>query len=119
MLYDGEDDEVLKIAQNIVLKLQKPYRMGKAGDLDKKSKDFFLKMQQNYKNLLDFATNNYSDHSKVIICDRDWMITTSFNWTSFKGDINREKRGERGSYINDKNEINAIVREYTVSELKN
>ena len=25
MLYDGEDDEVLKIAQNIVLKLQKPY----------------------------------------------------------------------------------------------
>ena len=33
------------------------------------------------------------------------MITTSFNWTSFKGDENREERKERGSFINDKGEI--------------
>ncbi|MDD3603444.1 MAG: phospholipase D-like domain-containing protein [Sulfurovum sp.] len=94
------------------VKIRFSYGMGKADDLDKESKDFFLKMQQNYKNLLHFATNSHSDHSKVIICDRDWMITTSFNWTSFKGDINREKRGERGSFINDKNAINTVLKEY-------
>ncbi len=82
------------------------YGMGKKDDLDKKSKQFFIDMQKNYPNLLKFSTNNdINDHSKIIICDRDWMITTSFNWTSFKGDENREERKERGSFINDKGEI--------------
>ena len=82
------------------------YGMGKKDDLDKKSKQFFIDMQKKYPNLLKFSTNNdINDHSKIIICDRDWMITTSFNWTSFKGDENREERKERGSFINDKGEI--------------
>lgn len=82
------------------------YGMGKKDDLDKKSKEFFIDMQKKYSNLLKFSTNNdINDHSKIIICDRDWMVTTSFNWTSFKGDENREERKERGSFINDKGEI--------------
>lgn len=82
------------------------YGMGKKDDLDKKSKQFFIDMQKKHPNLLKFSTNNdINDHSKIIICDRDWMITTSFNWTSFKGDENREERKERGSFINDKGEI--------------
>ncbi len=89
------------------------YGMGKKDDLDKKSKEFFIDMQKKYPSLLKFSTNNdINDHSKIIICDRDWMITTSFNWTSFKGDQSREERKERGSFINDRNEIEKTTRDY-------
>ncbi|MFA9372984.1 MAG: phospholipase D-like domain-containing protein, partial [Poseidonibacter sp.] len=89
------------------------YGMGKKDDLDKKSKEFFIDMQKKYPNLLKFSTNNdINDHSKIIICDRDWMVTTSFNWTSFKGDENREERKERGSFINDRSEVLKIIEVY-------
>jgi hypothetical protein len=89
------------------------YGMGKKDDLDKKSKQFFIDMQKNYPNLLKFSTNNdINDHSKIIICDRDWMVTTSFNWTSFKGDENREERKERGSFINDRIEVLKTIEVY-------
>jgi hypothetical protein len=89
------------------------YGMGKKDDLDKKSKEFFIDMQKEYPNLLKFSTNNdINDHSKIIICDRDWMVTTSFNWTSFKGDENREERKERGSFINDRSEIRKTIEIY-------
>ena len=89
------------------------YGMGKKDDLDKKSKEFFIAMQKKYPNLLKFSTNNdINDHSKIIICDRDWMVTTSFNWTSFKGDKNREERKERGSFINDRSEVLKTIKVY-------
>ena len=89
------------------------YGMGKKDDLDKKSKEFFIAMQKKYPNLLKFSTNNdINDHSKIIICDRDWMITTSFNWTSFKGDESREERKERGSFINDRSEVIKTIEVY-------
>ena len=89
------------------------YGMGKKSDIDTKSKDFFLDMQKKYPNLLKFSTNNdINDHSKIIICDRDWMVTTSFNWTSFKGDKNREERKERGSFINDRSEVLKTIKVY-------
>jgi hypothetical protein len=89
------------------------YGMGKKDDLDKQSKDFFIDMQTKYPKLLKFSTNNdINDHSKIIICDRDWMVTTSFNWTSFKGDENREERKERGSFINDRSEVIKTVKVY-------
>ena len=89
------------------------YGMGKKDDLDKKSKQFFIDMQKKHPNLLKFSTNNdINDHSKIIICDRDWMITTSFNWTSFKGDENREERKERGSFINDRIEVLKTIEVY-------
>jgi phosphatidylserine/phosphatidylglycerophosphate/cardiolipin synthase-like enzyme len=89
------------------------YGMGKKDDLDKKSKEFFIDMQKEYPNLLKFSTNNdINDHSKIIICDRDWMVTTSFNWTSFKGDENREERKERGSFINDRSEVLKTIKVY-------
>ena len=89
------------------------YGMGKKDDLDKKSKQFFIDMQKKHPNLLKFSTNNdINDHSKIIICDRDWMVTTSFNWTSFKGDENREERKERGSFINDRIEVLKTIEVY-------
>jgi hypothetical protein len=41
------------------------------------------------------------------------MITTSFNWTSFKGDESMgDRRGERGSFINNRNEIYKVLKDY-------
>jgi hypothetical protein len=38
-------------------------------------------------------------HAKVLICDTRFLIVTSFNWLSFKGDPNRTFRDERGTYV--------------------
>lgn len=38
-------------------------------------------------------------HAKVLICDRRFLIVTSFNWLSFKGDPRRTFRDERGTYL--------------------
>jgi len=90
------------------------YGMGKTSDLDHKSKDFFKKLKLTYSNQLSYSTNNdISDHSKIVICDREWLVTTSFNWTSFKGDKTRAERKERGSFINDKNEILKVIKDYS------
>jgi len=89
------------------------YGMGQNKDIDNKSKNFLEDMNQAYPELLSFSTTNQHDHSKIIICDRDWMITTSFNWTSFKGDENMgNRRGERGSFINNRDEIEKIINDY-------
>lgn len=38
-------------------------------------------------------------HAKVLICDRRFMVVTSFNWLSFKGDPKRTFRDERGLLV--------------------
>jgi hypothetical protein len=38
-------------------------------------------------------------HAKVLICDRRFVIATSFNWLSFRGDPNRTFRDERGYFV--------------------
>jgi len=89
------------------------YGMGKSSDLDTKSKNFFKQLQKEYDSQFKYSTNNnINDHSKRIVCDREWIITTSFNWTSFKGDKNRENRIEAGSFINDKKEIVKAIKIY-------
>ncbi|MFW2552805.1 hypothetical protein [Aliarcobacter butzleri] len=93
------------------------YGMGKREDLDLKSKKFFDEMRSKYNNLLVYTTRNEKDHSKILICDRDWMITTSFNWTSFKGDKNREERKEKGTFLNDRSEILKNIEEYSSEPL--
>ncbi|KJS41169.1 MAG: hypothetical protein VR70_05315 [Rhodospirillaceae bacterium BRH_c57] len=38
-------------------------------------------------------------HEKVLIKDNDFVVTTSFNWLSFRGDPARTVRYERGVYV--------------------
>lgn len=38
-------------------------------------------------------------HSKVLVVDEKFVVVTSFNWLSFKGDRNRAFRDERGLYV--------------------
>ena len=44
-------------------------------------------------------------HEKVLIKDDDYMVITSFNWLSFKGDPQKSFRQETGYYITSKDAI--------------
>ncbi len=51
-------------------------------------------------------------HSKVLICDQEFMVLTSFNWLSFAGDPLRGTRFEDGMLTRDKNAIAEKTREW-------
>jgi hypothetical protein len=52
-------------------------------------------------------------HAKVLICDSRFMIVTSFNWLSFKGDPKRTFRDERGIYIEVPEQIESQFKEWS------
>ncbi len=52
-------------------------------------------------------------HSKVLICDHEFMVLTSFNWLSFAGDPMRGARIEDGMLTRDKNAIAEKIQEWT------
>lgn len=45
-------------------------------------------------------------HAKVLICDRRFIVVTSFNWLSFKGDPKRTFRDERGTMVAIEDHVN-------------
>lgn len=45
-------------------------------------------------------------HAKVLICDRRFVVVTSFNWLSFKGDPKRTFRDERGTMVTLQHHVN-------------
>ncbi len=47
-------------------------------------------------------------HEKVLIKDNEYMVITSFNWLSFKGDPNKGFRQETGYYTESKEAINQM-----------
>lgn len=53
-------------------------------------------------------------HAKILIKDSDWLVTTSFNWLSFKGDPKRTFREEWGTKV----AIPRQVEEYSEKLLK-
>jgi hypothetical protein len=47
-----------------------------------------------------FRLREFGDtHAKVLLCDRDFVVVTSFNWLSFRGDPSRGFRDEQGTLI--------------------
>lgn len=70
------------------------------GPDDSGSDDFALRKLNNlaarYDNLRVVRLQN--THAKILIFDDLW-ITTSFNWLSFKGDLNRTYRMEEGTLV--------------------
>jgi phosphatidylserine/phosphatidylglycerophosphate/cardiolipin synthase-like enzyme len=82
-------------------------------DIDRSIKFRFEKFLKEYKDYFYLkATNNM--HSKVLICDEVFAVTTSFNWLSFKGDKNRPVRDETGTYSEDID----YIKELTSDRLK-
>lgn len=81
------------------------------GISEKEDNDKWILNQLNYiqskkpygKNLLLIRLSN--THEKVLIKDNEYMVITSFNWLSFKGDPNRGFRQETGYYTESKEAI--------------
>ena len=74
-------------------------RFDKAG-IDNEFKNSFGNLDKNCFRLI-----NTDDHSKILICDEDFMIMGSFNWLSFGGGNEKDARGETSSINMNKAEI--------------
>ena len=63
-------------------------------NIDSQSQEYFNILQKQYADLFHLKEDN--DHSKIVICDEEFMILGSFNWLSFGGNADRdgESRGE-------------------------
>ena len=79
------------------------------GIADQKDKDseYAVKLLRDIQNKGNYGRNLYivklgNTHEKVLICDDKFMVTTSFNWLSFKGDPKRGFRQETGIYLENK-----------------
>jgi len=73
-------------------------------DIDQKTEKYFSQLKKQYKEYF-FIKETKGNHAKVIICDEKFMVVTSFNWLSFKGDKSRPLRTEYGTILKNKEEI--------------
>ena len=81
-------------------------RFDKAG-IDEASKKFFSSLDKQL-----FRAIETNDHSKVVICDEDFMIMGSFNWLSFGGGNEKDARGETSSINMNKGEIKKQIEKF-------
>lgn len=86
------------------------YGIGKEAEEDMsrsdiQAKDTLQELAHKYDN---FSFKRLGDtHAKVLISDTNFVVITSFNWLSFKGDTNRTFRDERGVWVSIPQVINA------------
>jgi hypothetical protein len=73
-------------------------------DIDQKTEKYFSQLKKRYKERL-LIKETKGNHAKVIICDDKFMVVTSFNWLSFKGDKSRPLRTEYGTILKNQEEI--------------
>lgn len=81
-------------------------RFDKAG-IDNESKSFFGNLDKDFFRLI-----KTDDHSKIVICDEDFMIMGSFNWLSFGGGNEKDARGETSTINMNKNEIEKQIAKF-------
>ena len=74
-------------------------RFDKIG-IDTESQKFFDSLGKN-----NFRLIKADDHSKIVICDDEFMIMGSFNWLSFGGGNEPDARGETSTINMNKDEI--------------
>ena len=78
--------------------------------LDRLGRKALQAMEREFEN---FTVMRLGDtHAKVLISDERFVIVTSFNWLSFKGDSDRPFRDERGTLIAIPSEISRLYNEY-------
>src|SRR6266853_5853542 len=97
------DDEFLGVLRGTLSKGVAVYfgygidRKGKPDDGDAEAFAKLKLLSQNFSNFSFFRLGD--THAKVLIKDREFYITTSFNWLSFKGDPKRTFREEWGTFV--------------------
>ncbi len=82
----------------------------KKPDIDEESKQALEVLKNQYPNLKTYK-NDTPNHSKIIISDREWMIIGSFNWLSFEGSEDRDKRIEKSTFNKNEEAIKKEVNE--------
>lgn len=92
-IYKDHIQDAVKRGVNVTIKYgMKPRnRFDKAG-IDEDSKKFFNSLDKQMFRLI-----KTDDHSKIVICDENFMIMGSFNWLSFGGGNEKDVRGETSS----------------------
>lgn len=101
----GLNGEILDLIEQAVKRKTKViigYGISEKEDSDKWIIDRLNDIKSNKlgKNLELIALNN--THEKVLLMDNKFMVITSFNWLSFKGDSKRGFRQETGYYTESK-----------------
>ena len=81
-------------------------RFDKIG-IDEESKRFFNSLNKSL-----FLLIKGDDHSKIVICDNEFMIMGSFNWLSFGGGNEPNARGETSSIIKNEAEIKKQIAKF-------
>ncbi|XBB66367.1 phospholipase D-like domain-containing protein [Nocardioides sp. WV_118_6] len=81
-----------------------------APDWDKRAEEALEELAAVYPN---FVMKRLGDtHAKILVVDDRFVIVTSFNWLSYKGDPNLPFRDERGTLVTVKSEIDRIYEDY-------
>ncbi len=64
------------------------------------------------KELLDIA-NVLETHEKILICDNSFGVMGSFNWLSYRGDIDEGYRRETGVLLKDRESVQRLIQTAT------
>lgn len=105
--FDYELESLIKQAINRKVKVFIGYGISDKDDSDKEIIKRLNKLQTENKNLKVVKLAN--THEKVLICDNDFVVVTSFNWLSFKGDPKWGFRQETGIYTKRKEIIQSMI----------
>ncbi len=111
---DYELKEAMRNALQRGIELIIGYGFGESKEQEEKFVDRFKKfMTSPKKSLGKFHIYRVGDvHSKVLICDSNFMIISSFNWLSFAGDPTRGSRVEDGMLTKDQMAIDQKTQEW-------
>ena len=121
--YKNKIEDALKRGVKIYIKYSSPKEGFKAKnrfekveklDIDDKSKNYFNSLKSKFPKNFTVIPSEKFDHSKVLICDEDFMIMGSFNWLSYGGEKRGKELREETSSINTnkesiKKEINKFL----------
>lgn len=108
--------EYIQSALEKGVKITIKYGMQKRSQKDKKEIDeealtYLNELKAKYPN---FSLKHDYDHSKILICDEEFMIVGSFNWLSFGGENKGGEalRGETSTIIKNKESIKKQIAKF-------
>lgn len=111
--YEKDIESALKKGVRVFIKYGiKPRNKQEKAVIDIESQNIFDKWVKEYENFKIIADD---DHSKILICDKLFMVIGSFNWLSFGGakDRDGDTRGEKSTVIKDnKASINRQIEDF-------
>lgn len=111
-IYKDHIQNAVKRGVKVTIKYgMKPRNRHDKTGIDEDSKKFFNSLDKKCFNLI-----KDDDHSKIVICDEDFMIMGSFNWLSFGGGNEKGARGETSSINTEKDEIKKQIKKFNISD---